>query len=1318
MKPQPSSQSFAYWAFLSYSHGDLRPCRWPFLRWLHLQPLIRLRDRTWGRWFHQRLEAFRIPGWLAGQVDYPGKPGGQRLTKVFRDRDELPLSSDLGKSLYDALDASRHFVILCSPRAAQSKWINAEVQHTLETKDAGKIIAVILEGDPGSVDPLKRCLPDGLRIESVRVIDARSGKAGKKAAVLQVIAFLTGVPLEVIEQAHCQWRRWLWMRRGVACFLLLIAGFVLNSYHQRALAGATALAASRDDLTLARTALAADKSGEAMSHLARALRRTPGLDPALHAALAALTQRSWALPAGPLSKASSIVHPNHVMIPIRTAFAARKNQVAFAEASQLQLHTLTEEGWKAQVFKTNSSGIATALDVSKDGRRVAMGGDRGTIDIVDALTAQPVGVPLQVPGAVQDLDFSADGSRLLAVANMGLETGFVVRRDLPKRGTFLFDVATGRLLSEQAGDSLAQAASLTADGRQIASGSLGGLVQRWDSSQPTSSAKDLMLKEPVVQLAHNAAGDRLVVALASGSLGLFDATTGNCVKAFESQSGLLLTASFSPDDATIACAADNGSTILCDTVPPSSNPRVMNPAGKMRSARFSADGLRLVTAGEDRLARVWDVATGRALCEPMRHTKALWDAAFSNDGTHVITVDVLGHPRLWDVRPRAAYAPAVHARDTSLALSMKMVPSAGELVTNGLRNGLQAWDLDEFPVKSHTLLSSQKLSAFAVDPKGAGLLTFGSGSGNEIQCWNLANPKSRPLSLTHSGGATPQWHPAQEWVLLMPETRTLQRWNTTTGEPLGPSLVHEHAIRACALSPDGEYVFVATGEKQLHRWSFSADTTAERVLRHADAVDGVEFSPDGRWLVTRTKKEAAEDSAQAFAKSMSAVKRIFSDKPPPHQPSPCAIHVWDAAGLAPAGQTLELPDAVTSSAIAADGSRLVLARTDGLVSLHELPSMKQVGSALPHGGRVHTTVFDPAGRWLVTGSDGGKVGLWDARTGDQVGEAWDQPGAVSSLSCSPDGRWLFAVSDGDAWERGDERSARAASLRRIDLSHLDVGDWTETDRLDLAGWLETFAGLRLDAAGALIEIPEEESLQAITRFRASPPPPSALRSFLTWFLGDPSTRPMSPAAKHSVTKVFADLASDSSAATLQNAALDLAGAPVALARLARAQSFELRDRWRDRSWDDNRIASVARRIQCWLQLAGEGGIPDAVALCQETRANLADIRTKPNAINLEGYVLEAVIKWETPGADMQTVSLLEEAMAHTSREHLWLRMYLALAWWKAGNKPEALSHYQRVIQADPRWSLPANSHLSPAPGTLGPSMIKVFNELQPNHPQP
>src|ERR1043165_3869887 len=92
-------EGYAYRAFISYSH----------------------RDKAHVRRLHRAVESYRIPPKLVGRVTAVGEVP-RRLTPVFRDRDELPPSSDLGTQLRAAIRGSMFLIVICSPASAKSHW--------------------------------------------------------------------------------------------------------------------------------------------------------------------------------------------------------------------------------------------------------------------------------------------------------------------------------------------------------------------------------------------------------------------------------------------------------------------------------------------------------------------------------------------------------------------------------------------------------------------------------------------------------------------------------------------------------------------------------------------------------------------------------------------------------------------------------------------------------------------------------------------------------------------------------------------------------------------------------------------------------------------------------------------------------------------------------------------------------------------------------------------------------------------------------------------------------------------------------------------
>src|SRR6185437_4375963 len=133
-----------YWAFISYSHRDTR----------------------WADWLHRAIESYRPPRRLVG-TSTPHGAVPKRLTPVFRDREELASATDLGSVINAALGASACQVVICSPQAAKSHWVNQEILAFKRLGREDRIFCLIVGGEPNPSDLPGRedeeCFPPALR---------------------------------------------------------------------------------------------------------------------------------------------------------------------------------------------------------------------------------------------------------------------------------------------------------------------------------------------------------------------------------------------------------------------------------------------------------------------------------------------------------------------------------------------------------------------------------------------------------------------------------------------------------------------------------------------------------------------------------------------------------------------------------------------------------------------------------------------------------------------------------------------------------------------------------------------------------------------------------------------------------------------------------------------------------------------------------------------------------------------------------------------------------------------------------------------------
>ena len=118
-------------------------------------------------YLHKQLEHFRVPVKYVSKENLP--PHHKFLRPVFRDRRDLEAGEgSFTTHIKAAIEQSRYLIVLCSPEAAASLWVNEEIKHFLAThnNDYNAIVPVILNGEPGS-DSDTECLPKALRLDEI-----------------------------------------------------------------------------------------------------------------------------------------------------------------------------------------------------------------------------------------------------------------------------------------------------------------------------------------------------------------------------------------------------------------------------------------------------------------------------------------------------------------------------------------------------------------------------------------------------------------------------------------------------------------------------------------------------------------------------------------------------------------------------------------------------------------------------------------------------------------------------------------------------------------------------------------------------------------------------------------------------------------------------------------------------------------------------------------------------------------------------------------------------------------------------------------------
>ena len=170
---------------------------------------------------HRSLEHYKVPKAL--------RQKNKGITRIFRDKEELPITSNLTDDITRALENSDFLIVICSTHTRESTWVQREIETFLKTHDRNKVLTVLVDGEPYDTIPeilLHEQRTDPVTGQTVSVpIEPLSCdwriplRKAKREELPRLAAALLNCGYDELRQRERQYRT----RRMVAAFSLALA---------------------------------------------------------------------------------------------------------------------------------------------------------------------------------------------------------------------------------------------------------------------------------------------------------------------------------------------------------------------------------------------------------------------------------------------------------------------------------------------------------------------------------------------------------------------------------------------------------------------------------------------------------------------------------------------------------------------------------------------------------------------------------------------------------------------------------------------------------------------------------------------------------------------------------------------------------------------------------------------------------------------------------------------------------------------------------------------------------------------------------------
>ncbi len=681
-----------YWAFISYSHQDNRR-----------------EHNAWADWLHEAIENFSVPAELVGKANRHGETLPERLFPSFQDEKELQTSADLGESIRDALRQSRYLVVICSPAAARSIYVNEEILEFKRLHREQRILAIIVDGEPSECFPPALRHPLGAdgnldlsrRAEPIAA-DARDA-GGRQIAVndkahhaalerekLRVLAGLLGVGFDDLvqrdrerqlrEERACGQR----LRKLVAAFALLalvatvagVAAFLARQEAQKNLLEARQRLA-QIYVERAEGAYAARDASKQALFLAEARVLDAAAVPV--AVVEDLAQRTAGAIWSVLLKSAA-----HAL-----AVAPHQRSVIVGTDDGRVVELETAAGKETRALDTRR-GPVTAVAVSPDARQIATGSADGMVQLWDLGSGRLTAALSAHTRRITFLRFALDGRTLYSTSDdhtaiaWRLPEGRVKYRLTGHTGgvNYIAESAGRRLLATASDDGstrLWQAqdgkhlktlpghqgnvarVNFTPDGAEVLTSGGDATIRVWE----TASGRNLRLLR-----GHGASVNAL--APAADGRALFSASADQTIRVWDKESGeerhrltghaawITEVQPLLQGEFAISCARD-GRVVLW-ALPLDADAREWRGASKVvRRAAFAADGKSAATGGDEHVIRRWSVPGGALMDQWIGHDAPVTAVRYLDGDRALITASHDEKVKLWDIATRSERArPSSH----------------------------------------------------------------------------------------------------------------------------------------------------------------------------------------------------------------------------------------------------------------------------------------------------------------------------------------------------------------------------------------------------------------------------------------------------------------------------------------------------------------------------------------------------------------------------------------------------------------------------------------------------------------------------------